>query len=1040
MLSLREELRYLPSRPGFPGRRRGRPGTIGKGSCGLGRCRMPKQRRDIGQGSRSAFEIFSPRFPDRRFSPMKRLLSEVSHLPRQPRVGSCGGTPLLLLLAGILLPVALAGQLQPPSAGSTDVGLLLRQLDGEKRVLMIAAHPDDEDTSLLAALARGQGARAAYLSLSRGEGGQNLIGPELDEGLGIIRSGELLSARSVDGAEQYFARAFDFGFSKSADETFGHWPREELLRDMVWVIRHFRPHVVVSIFTGTSRDGHGHHQAAGIVAGEAFEVAGDPDRFPGQLEGGIEPWAPLKFYRSTRFRADETTLAVPTGTLDPLLGRSHFQVAMESRSRHRSQDMGAPQTPGPRSSGVELIVDRTGEAGGVATAGEAASGTATPDGEAGAGGPPLEGGDGIFAGVDTTLSGLVGRALAEARADDVAGGEELLEATQSYRSALDRARSELRASMPASVSSEMEEARGALNRMMAEARRIHGDAALPSGAARAHRSELVRVLDRRDALLSQAALAASGMIVDLRVDRARVVPGEALEAEFLVWNGGTTPVVLSRLALQAPEGWTIRPTQGGHEDAPGGVRGFFSMDPATLANEHPTPAAPMTLGVDEILRWRFVVEVPTDADPSRLYYLAEEREGSLYRWPEDRSLHGLAADPPLLSGEARLQLGGVEGFSWKGAAHHVDVDKALGEYRVPLFVVPALSVELDPGTLAWPEGRTEPRDVTVRLTNQAEAALEGEVILEAPAGWRVEPGTHPFHAEAGGGEVNRSFRVSPEGAPPTGVVAFRAGARIARGGEMREYDEGVRLIDYPHLDPVPFYRDASLQLSSFPVQVTEGLRVGYIQGPGDEGPRALRDLGVEVEMLDVEAYRTGDLDRFHTLVLGIRAYETREDLWAANERLLEFARRGGTVIVNYNKYEYPEGGFSPYPLAMRRPHHRVTDPEAPVRLLDPEHPVLSQPNRIGVSDFAGWQQERGLYFLSEWDDRFTPLLEMADPGEEPNRGSLVVARVGEGAYVYTGLSLFRQFPRGVPGAFRLLANLVSLRGDDLTAHLDGADR
>ena len=962
---------------------------------------------------------------------------------RSARVGSFGAAVLLLLLAGSCLPSAVEAQLQPPSAGSPDVGLLLRQLDGEKRVLMIAAHPDDEDTSLLAALARGQGVRTAYLSLSRGEGGQNLIGPELDEGLGIIRSGELLSARSVDGAEQYFARAFDFGFSKSADETFGHWPREELLRDMVWVIRHFRPHVVVSIFTGTSRDGHGHHQAAGIVAPEAFEVAGDPDRFADQLEEGVEAWTPLKFYRSTRFRAEETTLAVPTGTLDPLLGRSHFQVAMESRSRHRSQDMGAPQTPGPRTSGLELIVDRTGEWGGVAAGGGEASEPRVADGEGGHGGGHgalFEGEDGIFAGVDTTLSGLVRRAVAESKANGGADGDGLVEATQVYRSALNRARSELRAAAPASVSTELKEAREALNRMISGAREIYGDAPASSAAGRAHRAELRRVLTHRDALLSQAALSASGVIVDLRVDRSRVVPGEELEAEFLVWNGGPTPLAVSGLNLHVPAGWTVGPREAGGEDAPDGVRGFFAMDPSTLASRHPTSDAPMTLGADEMLRWRFVVEVPADADPSRLYYLAREREGSLYRWPEDRSLHALPADPPLLSGEAHLQLGQVEGFNWTGAAHHVDVDKALGEYRVPLFVVPALSVELDPGTMVWPERRTEPRDVIVRLTNEAEEALEGDVTLKAPSGWRVEPTSHPFHAESRGGEVSRSFRVSPGGAPPGGVVELRAGATTTRLGEVREYGEGVRLIDYPHLDPAPLYRDATLHLSSFPVQVTEGLRVGYIQGPGDEGPRALRDLGVEVELLDAEAYRTSDLDRFHTLVLGIRAYETREDLWAANERLLEFARRGGTVIVNYNKYEYPDGGFAPYPLAMRRPHHRVTDPEAPVRLLDPEHPVLSRPNQIDASDFEGWRQERGLYFLSEWDDRYAPLLEMADPGEEPNRGSLVVARVGEGAYVYTGLSLFRQFPRGVPGAFRLLANLVSLQGDDLAAYLDGADR
>lgn len=960
-----------------------------------------------------------------------------------------GGTFFLVLLCVLfVLPVPIQAQIQPPVAGVVDVGLLLRQLDGEKRVLMIAAHPDDEDTSLLAAMARGEGARTAYLSLSRGEGGQNLIGPELGEGLGIIRTGELLSARSLDGAEQYFTRAFDFGFSKSAEETFDHWPRGELLRDVIWVIRNFRPHVVVSVFTGTPRDGHGHHQVAGMVALEAFRAAGDAHQFPDQLQEGVEPWRPLKFYRSTRFRPVETTVEIPTGTLDPLLGRSYFQVAMESRSRHRSQDMGAPRTPGPRSSGVELVEDRTGEGlAGPWVQGNDSGSVGLASGEMGREVRDLE--PGLFAGIDTTLVGLARAALAEgggaAREPDA-----LIQDLEAYRKSIQRARSQLLAERPNETIPELLSARTQLLRALDRVQEWKAEGVQTGGAQR----EFIRVIEAREATLSKAILAGSGVIAELRVDRSRVVPGEDLEAQLLIWNGGTREVEIHDLGLELPDEWAMEVAPELAAQGTGGIQGFFALDPATLSDRRPSQASPHRLPPGEMVRWAYRLRVPTSQSPSRLYYLADDRDGSLYTWPSDSGLHGLPVDPPLVSGWAELRVSGNDPIQWTGPGHHVEVDKALGEYREPLVVVPALSVEVAPASMAWPSEADGPRTATVRVTNHASLPLEGQVGLDAPAGWRVEPGSRPFRSGAGGGEVVHTFQIQPADASAAeagageshgsmaGVgaqVTFRGWAQVNRDGSPARYEEGFDFIDYPHLDPAPLYRDAALNLSAFPVAVESELRVGYIQGPGDDGPRALRDMGVHVELLGPDAYRTEDLSRFHTLVLGIRAYETREDLWVANERLLEFAREGGTVVVKYNKYEYPDGEFAPYPLAMRRPHHRVTDPDAPVRLLDPDHPLLSQPNRIGPSDFQGWQQERGLYFLSDWDPRYTPLLEMADPGEEPNQGSLVVAQVGEGAYIYTGLALFRQFSAGVPGAFRLLANMVSLKGSDLADAASGDD-
>lgn len=936
----------------------------------------------------------------------------------------------ILLLAGSAVPSPLTAQLESPQASSADLGLLLRQMDGEKRVLMIAAHPDDEDTSLLTTLARGLGARAAYLSLSRGEGGQNLIGPELDEGLGIVRTGELLSARRLDGAEQFFARAFDFGFSRRADETFRHWPREELLRDVVWVVRTFRPHVIVSIFTGTDRDGHGQHQAAGIVSREAFDAAADPSRFPGQLQDGVEPWAPLKLYSSTRFRPSEATIQIETGQLDPLLGRSHFQVAMESRSRHRSQDMGAPRTPGPRSTGLELIQSRVKpdrpDAGGDPTAGirdGGSPGDRIPD-------------PGIFSGIDTTLEG---RAMAVSGPHQAA----LVADIREYRNLVRHADSRLLAGEPGRlIPDDLLGAQETLGRALERAKE-----AQPGPARR----ELLHVLEDRERKVTEALLASARVVVDVRLDRDRASPGQEVEAQVLVWNGGKRRWFVDDIELQLPEGWRVWPGPVDDQPEQDIFLSFFGMDPETLSSSPPTPANPAALAPGQMIRWAYRIQIPPDAEPSRLYYLHEDRDGSLYRWPDERDLHGLPGNPPLVEGRIRLRMENSTLSPVVRQGLHVGVDKALGEFRVPFLVAPALSVSVDRTSMVWPGHRSGPRTLTVRITNHTPRASRGEIRLEAPPGWTVEPEARSFSIPGDGGEVGERFQLVPPGAHEAGESlsgqeaeepwsgeADHARIRAVVRADGRVIDEGLTVIDHPHIDPVPFYEDAAVRISRFPVHVTAGLRVGYLMGPGDGGMQALRDLGVEVEPLGPEEFRAGDLERFDAIVLGIRAYETREDLLAANDRLLDFARRGGTVVVQYNKYEYPDGGFAPYPLAMRRPHDRVTDPQAPVTLLRPDHPLLSRPNRITEADFQGWNQERGLYFLSHWDERYTPLLEMSDPGQDPNRGSLMVTRVDQGAYVYTGLALFRQFPHRVPGAFRLLANLVSLRGEHLAEVADGS--
>jgi LmbE family N-acetylglucosaminyl deacetylase len=838
--------------------------------------------------------------------------------------------------------------------GTTGVGLLLRKLDGVKRVLVIGAHPDDEDTSLLAALSRGMGVETAYLSLSRGEGGQNLIGNELDEGLGILRSGELLAARSLDGGRQFFTRAFDFGYSKNVDETYRFWPRDEILADVTWVVRTFRPHVIVSVFSGTERDGHGQHQMAGVMAREVFAVAGDASAFPEQLEAGARPWSPTKLYRSARFGPGDISTQVETGGFDPLLGRSHYQLAMESRSQHRSQDMGRPQPMGPRSSRLALLESRV---------------------------PNGEGDEGeIFSGVDTTLVGLLA-------GQEGPGAEAARTGLRAYRELLAEARAELDALEPWTVTPYLLEGASELRRVR-ETLGENDD------------GELARVLNDRVAQVEVAALRSAGVVVDVRLEDDLMVPGEVVGGVVEVWNGGPFPLTGVTTSLDLPEGWMVE-----GEESPG-----ETLPPGGVAS------------------WSYSLRIPEDAPLSRPFYMEESRDGEIYRWPSDPSHWGHAGNAPMVHGVVRARIGEEGEAGVRQPAHYRGVDKATGEFVKPPLVIPALSVSLNPGSLAWPLGSSQPREFTVRVQNGSVDGRSGRVSLELPAGWVGVPTSHLFTFSEAGAESSFSFLVTPPAGLNEGT--YHVGA-LATSDSGEEYREGVTLVDYSHIPRGVLFSSAEARISAFPVSVREGIRVGYVMGSGDLGPEALRQLGVSSDLLNPEAVRAGAFGDFDVIVLGIRAYETRPDVVAANEQFLDFARAGGTLVVQYNKYEFPRGGFAPYPVEMTRPHDRVADESVPVTILEPDHPLFQFPNRITSDDFSGWAQERGLYFLNQWDERYTPLLEMADPGEEPKRGGLVVAPLGEGLYVYTGIAFFRQFPEGVPGAYRLFANLISLNREDL---------
>jgi LmbE family N-acetylglucosaminyl deacetylase len=816
--------------------------------------------------------------------------------------------PLLLFLSAA---GPAAGQFTPPGTGGVSaLAEALQQLGAEKRVLMIAAHPDDENTSLLTFVTRGLGGRAAYLSLSRGEGGQNLIGPELGTGLGVIRTEELLAARAVDGAEQYFTRAYDFGFSRSADEAFRFWPRDSVLADVLDVIRRFRPQIIMSVFWGTPRDGHGQHQVAGAMAHEAYSLLADSS------------WGPVKLYRSAFRESEASTLTIPVGLLDPVVGRSYSQIAAASRSRHRSQDMGQLQRPGPAAVRLALVARR-------------------------APGPDTA----LFDGVDTMprFPGA-GRFLA----------------------LIDTARARLTPWQTAAI--------------LPYLTRAH--ALLPATGEAARRATLER-----------AIAMAAGVALDAVTEDGIVAAGERFEVEATVWNAGPVEVAVPEIAIAAPAGWAV----------------------TALDTAPPGAVAP-----GAVLTRRFAVSVPADAPRAVPYFLRRPLAGAMYDWagvPAD--VRGRPFDPPPLEVRARVRVAGVT----IGAAREVVQryrDQAIGEVRRPLVVTRPFEVAVTPGLVVWPVDGAPTgtaRRFSVTVTNRTRGPATASVRFGVPDGWRSIPAERlTFERE----DETRSLQVTLQ-APPR-VRTGRTALRVAvTGADGRASDGALVVIDYPHIHPRATEAGSIADVSVARIALPGVRRVGYVRGASDRVPEELAAIGVPIEILGADSLARGDLSRYDAIVVGSRAYETEPALMANNDRVLAYARDGGLLIVQYQQYQFVDGRYAPYPLAIARPHDRVTDETAPVTALAPDHPVFHTPNEIGPADWDGWVQERGLYFAGTWDSTYAPLLESHDPGGPPLSGGLLVAPVGRGTYVYTGLSFFRQLPAGVPGAYRLLLNLLGLR-------------
>jgi len=800
-----------------------------------------------------------------------------------------------------------------PQPASSEIYLKLKKLNFLGSVLYVAAHPDDENTRAIAYLANNRLAETAYLSMTRGDGGQNLIGSELRDQLGLIRTQELVTARQIDGGKQYFTRANDFGFSKTATETFSIWGKDQILSDVVRVYRQFQPDVVITRFPPDERAGHGHHTASALLAQEAFEVSGNKDVYPEQV-ASLGTWQPLRVFTNTgRFfnnNISENTpgvLVMNVGGYNAVTGVSPNEIAGKSRSQHKSQGFGSRSTRGDFQEFLELAKG------------------------------PAPGKD-IFEGVNTNWS-------------RVPGGEKI-------QPLIDKAIKEFSFEKPSTIVPSLLQIRNEIQKLAPSVWK-----------------------ERKLVDVSDLIIQCLGFYFEATTGNYYGVPGEDVTVTFEVINRSSIPVEVARV-----ESLSVR---------------FDSTLNAVLKEN-------TTL----LFRSRKPIVRSDYSDP---YWLREPHSLGLFT-VNDPSLIGRPENDPAVQFHLELN---VQGQRIRVSRPLINkwVDPVKGEQWRPFEITPPVFLNFDQAVYVFTND--QPKKLKVLVKSSSTGSQSGTLTVKVPDGWRIEPLYAPFSLVRLGDEVEKVFSVYPSANESEG--SLQAVAEI----NGKKYQQSIQVISYDHIPVQTLLPLASSKVLRIDLK-REGKVIGYVEGAGDEIPQALQNMGYEVAMLkdeDITAERLATLD---AVVLGIRALNANKRIRFFMKELLSYVNNGGTLVVQYNTSNGLETNeFSPFPLTLSR--DRVTEEDSEVRLLKPDHKVLSYPNKITVDDFKNWVQERGLYFPNKWDSAYSAPLSMNDKNEQPKDGSLLVAKYGKGYYVYTGLSFFRELPEGVSGAYKLFANLVSLK-------------
>jgi LmbE family N-acetylglucosaminyl deacetylase len=853
--------------------------------------------------------------------------------------------------------------------GAVALGLVLRRLHSTAVFMQATAHPDDENNALHVYLSRGHGVRTILATATRGDGGQNEIGPELYDPLAVLRTEELEAMHRFDATEQYFTRAIDFGYSFSIDETLEKWGRDEIIGDYVRLIRMTRPDVVLGM-NPLGTGGGLHHQTSGLLSREAYKAAGDPSRYPEQLRDGLMPWQPRKYYYPTGGPgggrgqpAAPVPGPLPLGALktavfdvsgfDPLLGRTYVEIGTEERGMHKSQAMGQLLAlPSGRSLQRYLLMD--------ASVPSLAAPAEEPS---------------FFQGIDTTIPGLA--SLAGSTPPTA-----LVSALRTIDDHVSAAQKQFDLDGPFAAATPIVAGLGAVRALRQQLATL--------GLAPEARFNLDARLKTKEDQFTDAALLAHGLRVDVLSDDGVVVPGQDVRVSISIGDRGR-PVAVASVALDG------------------------------LST--PAPCQAEALDVGAVYRCDVAAQIPASARITRPYWKALQTSAR-YEFEPDAPF-GLPFRPTPFRARFTLTAGGVDLHFERPVEFRYEGQQLEGEKRTELMVVPALALRATPSMAIVPAGRGATgvvnREVRVTVANHGKGATAGQVRMDAPAGWTTTPPVHLVSFTREDETQTVRFVLRPAANTPLGQHIVRS---VASAG-TQQFDTGLQVVEYPHIRRRQLEIPAAVAVKVMDVRLAPSLTIGYVMGTGDDVPAALRGLGAAVELLDGDALAWGDLSRYDAIFIGVRAYDSREDLRASNTRVLDYASAGGTVVVQYNRGN-TWTQYAPFPA--RFSNTRVTDENGEVQVLAPDDPVLHYPNEIGDAAWRNWIQERGTYFIVPDDTRYTDLIQIHEPFEHNagwKKGALVTANVGKGRWIFVGLGLWRQVAAGTDGAFQLLANLAS---------------